>query len=167
MSRPQNKEALLEFSKDNYNKLLEFIESFSTEEQTKKFPEWTRDRNIRDVLVHLHEWHLMMWSWYEDWMNWIKPEMPAKWYTWKTTAEMNLQIWKKYQNTSLQEAKKMLNHSFSLIRDIIKYHTDDELFEKRKYNWTWTTSLWAYLVSATSSHYDWAYKLIKKAKKSK
>ena len=37
--------------------------------------------------------------------------------------------------------------------------------EKKKYKWTGSTSLGAYLVSATSSHYDWAYKLIKKCLK--
>ncbi|MEL6140134.1 MAG: ClbS/DfsB family four-helix bundle protein, partial [Bacteroidota bacterium] len=33
------------------------------------------------------------------------------------------------------------------------------------YAWTGTTSLGAYLISSTSSHYDWAYKLIKRCKK--
>lgn len=42
---------------------------------------------------------------------------------------------------------------------------DAELFEKKRYKWTGTTLLGAYFVSATSSHYDWAYKLIKKAKR--
>ena len=31
------------------------------------------------------------------------------------------------------------------------------------YHWTATTSLGSYLVSATSSHYDWALKLIRKS----
>ncbi|HOP45228.1 MAG TPA: ClbS/DfsB family four-helix bundle protein, partial [Flavobacteriales bacterium] len=38
----------------------------------------------------------------------------------------------------------------------------EELFEKKRYRWTGSTSLGAYLVSATSSHYDWALKLIQK-----
>jgi hypothetical protein len=48
---------------------------------------------------------------------------------------------------------------------LICQHSDQELFEKKKYAWTGTTSLGAYLISATSSHYDWATKLIKRAKK--
>jgi hypothetical protein len=41
----------------------------------------------------------------------------------------------------------------------------EELFTKKKYQWTGTTSLGAYLVSATSSHYDWGLKTIKPLKK--
>lgn len=57
----------------------------------------------------------------------------------------------------------MLSQSFDDLQKIIQQHTDRELFEKKKYKWTGTTSLGAYLVSATSSHYDWVLKLIKKA----
>jgi len=59
----------------------------------------------------------------------------------------------------------MLTSSFNELQDIIRKHSNEELFEKKRYKWTGTTSLGAYLVSATSSHYDWAYKLIKKARK--
>jgi hypothetical protein len=40
-------------------------------------------------------------------------------------------------------------------------HTDAELFTKRRYVWTGSTSLGAYLVSATSSHYAWAAKQLR------
>lgn len=62
--------------------------------------------------------------------------------------------------------KKLLDSSFIAIQNLIETHSDEELFEKKKYQWTGTTSLGAYLISATSSHYDWAYKLIRKAAKS-
>ena len=48
---------------------------------------------------------------------------------------------------------------------LIEKHTDDELFTKKKYEWTGTTSLGAYLISATSSHYDWGLKTVKPLKK--
>lgn len=47
-------------------------------EQNKEFPLETLNRNIRDVLMHLHNWHLMMLNWYETGMAGQKPEMPAK-----------------------------------------------------------------------------------------
>ena len=85
--------------------------------------------------------------------------------TWKTTPELNRWIWEKYKDTPLADAKKDLESSFIKIRNLIEQHNDEELFEKKRYKWTGTTSLGAYLVSATSSHYDWAIQLIKKAKK--
>ena len=165
MSRPKNKIELLDLSKKNFESLLEFIENLSQDEQNKEFPLGTMNRNIRDVLMHLHHWHLMMLEWYTIGMNGIKPEMPAKGYTWKTTPKLNKWIWEKYQTTTLEDSMVNIKSSYHKIRDLIESHTDEELFEKKRYKWTGTSSLGSYLVSATSSHYDWAIKLIKKAKK--
>ena len=165
MPRPKSKAELQRLSKENFQKLNDFIEQFSKEEQNKEFPEGTMNRNIRDVLMHLHHWHLMMLNWYEIGMSGEKPEMPAKGYSWKTTPELNKWILEYYQKTKLDQAKQHLKESFKKIQKIIDSHSNEELFEKKKYKWTGTTSLGAYLISATSSHYDWALKLIRKAKK--
>ncbi len=162
MPRPQNKEQLLDLSKQNFDKLFEMINNFSEEQRLTNFEfDNNRDKNIRDILVHLHHWHLMMLEWYKIWMTWEKPDIPVKGYTWKTIKDLNKKIWKKYQNTSYDEAVKLVNRSFLQIRKIIESHFDEELFTKKKYKWTWTTSMGAYFVSSTSSHYDWAMKLLK------
>jgi len=165
MARPTNKTELLDLSRKNFELLMDFIGSISEKDQNSEFPKGTMNRNIRDVLMHLHHWHLMMVEWYAIGMKGEKPEMPAKGYTWKTTPELNRWIWEKYKDISLEDAKKDLKSSYEKVRRLIEKHSDEELFEKKRYKWTGTTSLGAYLVSATSSHYDWAYKLIKKAKK--
>ena len=105
-----------------------------------------------------------MIEWYTIGMKRDKPEMPAEGYTWKTTPELNRKIWETYRTTDLKKVRKLLDKSFKDVQSIIEKHSNDELFEKKKYKWTGTTSLGAYLVSATSSHYDWALKLMKKAK---
>jgi hypothetical protein len=165
MPRPKTREELLNLSEKNYTKLLDFIDALAAEEQQKEFPKGTLNRNIRDVLMHLHHWHLMMLQWYEIGMKGEKPAMPAEGYTWKTVPDLNRWIWEKYQELSLEDARKRLQTSYAEVRKIIKSHNQEELFEKKRYKWTGSTSLGAYLISATSSHYDWALKLIKKAKK--
>jgi hypothetical protein len=165
MARPKSKSDLLELSNKNFQKLFDFIEEKSKEEQLKEFPKGTMNRNIRDVLAHLHDWHLMMLEWHKVGMSGEKPEMPAKGYTWKTTPELNKWIWEKYQNIELKKAKSLLKKSFKNVQKIIEKHSNEELFEKKRYKWTGSTSVGAYLISATSSHYDWAFKLIKKATK--
>jgi hypothetical protein len=65
----------------------------------------------------------------------------------------------------LKKVRELFEKSHNDIRFIIQKHSEKELFEKKKYKWTGTTSLGAYLVSATSSHYEWALKLMKKAMK--
>jgi len=167
MPRPKNKPELLELSKKNFERLLDFINEMDMSEQTRAFPPGAMNRNIRDVLMHLHHWHLMVQDWYRVGMSGEKPDIPAKGYTWKTTPELNRWIWEKYLQTSLEAAKESFQQSYQQIRALIEKHTDEELFTKKKYKWTGTTSLGAYFVSVSSSHYDWAFKLIKKAKKQK
>lgn len=165
MPRPKSKQELIESSQKNFKKLNDLIDSFSVKEQKTDFPEGTLNRNIRDVLAHVHHWNVMTLGWYEVGMKGEKPDMPAKGYTWKTLPDLNRNIFEKYQKTGLEKARVLLEDSFNGLQKIIQQHTDEELFEKKRYKWTGSTSLGSYLVSAASSHYEWAFKLIKKAKK--
>ena len=165
MPRPKNKSELIHLSNENFQKLSGFIEKLSSQEQEEDFHGETMNRNIRDVLAHLHHWHLMLLTWYDIGMAGDKPDMPAKGYTWKTVPELNRKIWEQNKDTALADVKTQLNQSFESVQKLIQQHSDDELFEKKKYKWTGSTSLGAYLISATSSHYDWALKLIKKGRK--
>lgn len=144
---------------------MNLLKSFSTAQLNKEFPEQYMNRNIRDVLGHLYHWHLMFLEWYSVGMKGNKPEMPTKGYTWKMTPELNKVIHSKYINTELDDIQKRLDHSHRKILSIINKHTNEELFEKKKYAWTGSTSLGQYIISATSSHYDWAIKFIKKCTK--
>jgi hypothetical protein len=165
MPRPKSKDELISLSQKNFRRLLDFIDGMSNEEQEKEFPKGTMNRNIRDVLAHLHHWHLMMLDWYALGMQGQKPDMPAKGYTWKSTPQLNKRIWEKYADAELTQIRILFESSFKQVYEIILKHSNEELFQKKRYKWTGSTSLAAYLISATSSHYDWAYKLIKKAKK--
>ncbi len=163
MSRPTNKTELLDLGKKNYadlNSLADKIEDIN-----KEFSKGTMNRNVRDVLAHLHHWHLLMTEWYKIGMKGDKPNIPAKGYTWKTTPDLNKKIYEDYKEMNIKTVRKLLDQSYTEVRKMIEKHTDEELFEKKKYKWTGTTSLGAYFVSATSSHYDWALKLIKKGRK--
>ena len=166
MPRPQNKVDLINLGNENYHKMFDLIDTFDKEEIINgKIPFEDRDKNIRDILTHLHQWHIMLLEWYKVGMSGEKPQMPAPGYTWKTIPELNQKIWEMYQDTSYEEAITLLEDSFKKVQEIIYSHSDEELFTKKKYKWTGSTSLGSYLVSATSSHYDWAIKKIKKYKK--
>ena len=168
MPRPTDKKGLLELSEINHDKLLEFIHELPDEIKNKTYNNNElndRDKTIADVICHLHEWHLMMASWYKTGMAGKKPAIPAEDVTWQTLPVLNHRIYEKYKGTALQDAIALFKKSHKKMIDIIEKHTDDELFTKKKYPWTGTTSLGAYLVSATSSHYDWGLKTIKSLKK--
>jgi len=165
MPRPKSKSDFLEQSQQNFKKLFDYIGNLSQEEQEQEFPEGSLNRNIRDLLAHLHHWHLMMLEWYEIGMNGEKPAMPAEGYTWKDLPALNIKINQQYTQCTLDETKEMVTKSYDDIQKLIDAHSDEELFEKKRYHWTGTTSLAAYLTSATSSHYDTVLKLLRKWRK--
>ncbi|EKB05400.1 hypothetical protein HMPREF9711_01210 [Myroides odoratimimus CCUG 3837] len=162
MARPTNKTKLIALSNDLFDKLISVVEPLDNERLNNDFTEKSLNKNVRDVLMHLQEWHSMFLSWYQVGMSGGKPVMPADGYTWKTTPELNIAINQKYQNTGVLDSIQKIKESHNAVFQIIQQHSNDELFEKKRYHWTGSTSLGAYLVSATSSHYDWALKFLKK-----
>ena len=162
MPRPTTKSTLLEAAKANYEKMFELIDALPKGASNGTFPFEDRDRNVRDVLAHLHEWHLMMLDWYKVGMSGAMPAIPAKGYTWQMLPELNQVIFEKYQRTPLGNIRKKLDETHQKLLALIQSHSDKELFTKKLYPWTKTTSLGAYFISSTSSHYDWALKKLKR-----
>jgi len=167
MSRPTTKSDLLEAANKQFEKLWDLVDSMSEEKQNAAFQFEDRDKNLRDVLIHLHEWHKMVEKWHRiGTLERGIPNVPGEGYTWKTLPDLNLEIWKRYQNTDLRSSKSMLKESHAMIVSLIETHTNDELFLKSVYKWTKSSTLGAYFVGCTSSHYDWAMNKIKKHIKS-
>jgi hypothetical protein len=162
MPRPRNKDELLVAIVDGFQQLNAILDALTPAQRDAAFPFQHRDKNVRDVLAHLHEWQLLMTGWYKTGMGGAKPDMPAKGFTWKTTPELNATIWSKYQNTSLKRVRNKLTKSHDELCKIVAKHSNDELFLKCYYFWTGSTSLGSYVASATSSHYDWASKLLRR-----
>ena len=175
MPRPRTKEELMLASKENYEKINRFISQLSEDElQTpfdfsrdpkKKEAHWKRDKNLRDVLIHLYEWQQLLLTWvYSNQEGHESPFLPEL-YNWKTYGEMNVAFWKKHQKTSLEEATRLLEQSHRKVLELIEVFSNDELFTKGVYKWTGGTSLGSYFVSSNSSHYDWALKKLKAHRK--
>ena len=125
MARPVSKDELLIQSKEKFSNLFSLVESLSKEKQEMSFLFEDRDKNIRDVFGHLHEWHLMMLEWYKTGMKNEKPDIPAKGFTWKTTPALNILIWKKYQNLDLTTVEKKLIESHKHINALINSHSNE------------------------------------------
>lgn len=162
MPRPDSKAKLLAANDESFRLLNDLIDGLSIPQQKATFPFKHRDRNIRDVLGHLYHWQIMLLKWYEVGMGGGKPAMPTEGYTWKDTPQLNQEIWEQCQATSLATGRKQLQQTHSQVETRVKAHTDAQLFTKRHYHWTGSTSLGSYIVSATCSHYQWSIKLVKK-----
>lgn len=171
MARATTKADLVTSANEQFEKMWKLIDTMSDEQQNSTFGKematagkeahWSRDKNLRDILVHLYEWHLLL-------LNWIKvnssgehkPFLPEP-YNWKTYPTMNVEFWKKHQSTPLTEAKAKLKESHKDVMALIETFSNEQLFAKGVFDWTGTSTLGAYCVSATASHYDWAIKKIK------
>ncbi|MFA8300815.1 MAG: ClbS/DfsB family four-helix bundle protein [Hyphomicrobiales bacterium] len=171
MARPTTKKDLIDAANTNFEKLWLVINSMTEEvlnteidfsdDLKKKEAHWRRDKNLRDVLVHLYEWHQLLLKWVQANTAGNKSPFLPKPYNWKTYGEMNIEFWKKHQTTCLETAKEKLKASHKDILELVEPLSNDELFSKGIFDWTGTTTLGSYCVSATSSHYDWAIKKLK------
>ena len=165
MPRPTTKADLIQAANDQFAKLWTLIDEMSDEEKSADIVPNERDKNVRDVLVHLYEWHCLLLNWIQTNTNGKPaPFLPAP-YNWKTYPQMNVAFWEKHQNTSYTDAEAMLKKTHKEVMAIIETFSNEDLFSKGAFDWTGTTTLGSYCVSATSSHYDWAIKDIKKALK--
>lgn len=95
MARPTTKSDLIEAANSGYESLMTFIDSMTEQElstpfdfsgdEKKKEAHWQRDKNLRDVLIHLYEWHNLTLDWVpSNQKGELKPFLPKP-YNWKIT----------------------------------------------------------------------------------
>ena len=171
MPRATTKEGLINDAKENYEKLNLLISKLNEEElntsfdfskdEKKKEAHWKRDKNLRDILIHLYEWHQLLLNWVNSNQKGVDRPFLLEPYNWKTYGDMNIEFWKKHQNTLLEDATMMFNKSHKNILKLIDSFSNEELFSKGTYKWVGGSTLGSYFVSTTSSHYDWAIKKLK------
>lgn len=105
MGRPTTKADLLEAAETNYRKLNELTDSMAEREllvpfhfqkdEKRKEAHWQRDKNLRDVLIHLYEWHKLLLEWAEaNKQGENRPFLPEP-YNWKNYGDMNMEFWRK------------------------------------------------------------------------
>ena len=175
MAKPTTKAELIEAATTNYENLLEMIANRTEEEKSreydfsdddkKKEAHWKRDRNLRDVLMHLYEWQQLL-------LNWLKnrdddksrPFLPEC-YNWRTYGAMNVEFYERNQDVSEEEALRRLEESHHQVMQALGTFSDEELFTKSFYPWVGGSSIGGYFISNTSSHYAWAIKKMKAHKK--
>ena len=178
MPRPTTKPELIKAANEQFDKLWKMIDAMPETEQNAQFnfsddflqkqkeAHWKRDKNLRDVLTHLYEWHQLLLNWIKANQNGEKKQFLLEPYNWKTYGDMNVELWVKHQNTPYIESKEIVNESHGKVMKLIETFSNDELFTKGAFSWTGGSTLGSYCISVTASHYDWAMKKIKEHSKS-
>ncbi len=121
MPRAKSKAELQKAATENYQKLIDMIDNMSEVEKSTEFDfrgdpkkterHWSRDKNVRDIYIHLYEWHQMM-------LDVVKNNVDEKLskqfllepYTWKTYGDMNVMLWESTKILAKSKRAKCLRN---------------------------------------------------------
>lgn len=165
MPRPTTRSALLEAAAREYERLRLALGRFDpavVADLTWEADIEDTSRHPRDVLTHIHAWQLLALGWAEAGEAGGRPQIPGEGHTRRETPAINAEIRERYLGTSYADAVDLLAGSHARGLGVIASHSDDELFTRGRYAWTGSTTLGAYFVSATSSHYVWGQKTLRR-----
>ena len=163
MPRPTSKTDLLTAIDQERQALERQLEPLTPDQMIE--PGIVGEWSVKDVLAHLIEWEQMVLSWHAAGLKGERPELPAPGFKWNQTPALNQQIFEKYRNRPLSEILEQFQASHKEILGVIKGLSNEALFTAGQFAWTQKNTLGTYFVSATSSHYLWARKEIRKGLK--
>lgn len=176
MPNPKTKQELLAAINDGYARLNGQIAKLSTDDIAAPFDftadpkkcgvRWQYDRCLRDLLVHLYEWQVLMRVFVQNIREGHPKDYLPDEYR-RNYHEMDKMLVEKHQGTSLDEAQSLLQQTHEEMLQLAGSFTEEELFTKGYYKNTYTTDMAAYFVSVTSSPYAQTVKLLKTHQKSR
>lgn len=170
MATPKTKQELITAMADGYERLNEQIAKMTADEINKPFDfaadpkkcgvRWQYDRCLRDLLVHLYEWQVLMRQFVQNIRDRHQRDYLPDQYR-KNYHEMDKAIVEKHQATLLNDAMQLLQDTHHEMMLLAAGFTEEELFTKGHYKCTYTTNMAAYFASVTTSPYAQAVKLLK------
>jgi hypothetical protein len=160
MGRPSSKQELLAAAETEFERLWAAVDLVDRgdREQPGACETWS----VKDLLAHLDEWHDMVLGWEAIGSDGGTPEMPAPGLRWAQTPALNQTIFERTQHDSWDDVANRFRRSYGRVQAVIESYSEEDLFTKKRFGWTGSTSVGSYFVSASSSHYAWASKLIRK-----
>jgi hypothetical protein len=165
MPRPHTKKQLLETIEVEHKALDQLLAGLSPAQMIE--PGIVGEWSVKDVLAHLLEWQQMVLRWYSAGLQGKVPAIPAEGMNWAQLPQLNQQIYEKHCHRPLADIQKEFKASHQKCLSTIQGLSEDDLFVRGRYAWTKSSTLGAYFISSTSSHYLWARKNIKKGLKAK
>ena len=163
MPRPTNKAQLLSVMQQRRAALEKSLESLTPDQLTRVSQ--TTAWSIKDVLAHLMAWEQMYLGWYKAGLRGIVPPLPAEGYNWEQIPALNRAIYARYHDRPLAEEMKQFRASYRQMLKTMQGIDEEDLFTPGRFAWTGKHAAAAYFIGATSSHYVWARKEVRKCLK--
>ena len=146
MGRPTTKADLLAAATHEFDRLWAAVESVPLER--RELPGACEEWSVKDLLAHLHAWHEMTLEWEKAGSAGEQPTIPADGYSFAETPALNEAIWQRTKDDKWDVISARLGATHSRLMAVIDSYDNDDLFTKRRYPWTRSTSVGSYMVSA-------------------
>lgn len=142
------------------------IDAIPASERDTEFGSFTRDRDVADVLNHLHAWHVVLLRWLAEASAGLTPEVPAPGYRWGDLDALNLVFRDGYAREGVAAAHARLRASHDELLTVVGALDDDALFTEGHHAWLGGT-LAEPVHECLGAHYDWAIGAIAAARGSR
>jgi hypothetical protein len=160
MGRPTTKAGLVEAAQTEFARLIEFADSVDPAMRCR--PGACDAWSVKDLLAHLDAWSRMFLLWEEAGRHGEVIPKPAEGFKWTDTPALNARIHAETADDDWEEVRARLADSHDMVMSTIDRYNDEELFARKRYAWTGSTSVSVYASSVTVSHYAWARSLAEK-----
>ncbi|NRA66219.1 MAG: ClbS/DfsB family four-helix bundle protein [Pseudobacteriovorax sp.] len=159
---PKNRQHLIELLEKHFEKLWALIEGLEEADGRVQVDE---DFSVKDIIVIRNWWLASVQKWVKAGQKGKEFPLPAKGYSWKDTPALNAMIAETREDETLAMNRKKLRLSHKRLLKLIGALSDSELTEVGFYEWSRKWPLMRWISVGSSSQYDSAAKLIRKALK--
>jgi len=159
MARATSKSQLLDEIARERRRLEELLASIPAD---RKVEEVAYGLSVKDLLAHRTEWARMLLHWYDQARAGSVPAVPSAEFKWNQLPALNAQIQRRFSDVPLERVEKDFVDVHDRLYTVVAAMTEDELFGRRHYSFTGSTTLAAYVTSASAAHYRSATKLIRR-----
>lgn len=156
MPRPATKSELLDAAATEFARLNTRIDALPPATRDAEFAIDGRDRNVRDVVAHLAEWHTMLLRWLAESRTGGTPAVPGEGYTWQTLNQLNAEIREKWSAVPLAQAMRANEEGHQALLEAVSALPEDDLFTVGRYPWTGPEPLADFANETMGHHYIWA-----------
>ena len=169
MPQPQDKQSLIASAQSDYEALIGAIETADAEalstpflpsDKPAKCTTFQQGNDVKDLLVHALEWQRLQSAFVANIRKGEPRDFIPEPYR-KNYKEMDQVNFEKHRSTSLESAIAMLKESHVEMMRLIESFSEEELFGKKVFRVTYTTTMAAYFMSVTCQPYTQSLKKLK------
>lgn len=169
MPQPQDKQTLMASAQVDFEALMAAIEAadaetlntpFVVSDKPAKCATFQQGADVKDLLVHALEWQRLQSAFVDNIRKGTPKDFIPDPYR-KDYKEMDRVNFEKHRSTTLDSAMAMLRESHAEMLRLMETFSEEELFGKKVFKVTYTTTMAAYFVSVTCSPYAQSLKKLK------